>query len=252
MTSIGRGRLPALLGWGGAVAVTIAPVVIAAFSPYLASRSLPYIVGGFAGVACLSLLFLQPLLAAGYLAGSKGPAGRRWHRWLGAAIVLAVALHVGGLYLASPEDTMDALLLLSPTPFSVYGVTAMWGVVATAILVLLRSRFRLRPSNWRLIHNGVATMVVVATVIHALQIEGAMEPGSKWMLCMAVVAATGVALLDLRVVKPMLKRLDRAPSRNARASPGPASPKEKIPDTTATNLAPSSTAGTRRRSHAME
>jgi predicted ferric reductase len=190
----------------------IAPVVIAAFSPYLASRSVPYIVGGFAGIVGLSLLFLQPLLPADYLAGSKGPAGRRWHRWVGVGIVLAVALHVGGLYVTSPDDTTDAVLLVSPTPFSVYGVLAMWGVVATAILVLFRRRLGLRYSVWRLIHNGLAAIVVVATVIHSLQIEGAMEPGSKSLLCIAVVAATGVALLDLRVVRPILKRRDRVPS----------------------------------------
>ncbi|CAA9329990.1 MAG: hypothetical protein AVDCRST_MAG90-1438 [uncultured Microvirga sp.] len=223
MTSMDRRRVPAVLGWAGVAAVMIAPVVIAALSPYLESRSVPYIVGGFAGIVGLSLLFLQPLLPAGYLAGSKGPAGRRWHQWLGVAIVLAVALHVGGLYLASPADTIDALLLVSPTPFSVYGVVAMWGVVATAILVLFRRWLGLRIAAWRLIHNGLAAIVVVATVIHALQIEGAMEPGSKWMLCIAVLATTCVAFLDLRVVRPILKRRGRAPSRNAGALSRPAS-----------------------------
>ena len=117
---------------------------------------------------------------------------------------------------------IDALLLVSPTPLSVYGVTAMWGVVATAILVLFRRRLGLRHSVWRLIHNGLAAIVVVATVIHALQIEGAMEPGSKWMLCMAVVAATGVALLDLRVVRPFRAWRERSPKRDAkRALPKP-------------------------------
>ena len=75
----------------------IVPVVIAAFSPYLPSRSVPYIVGGFAGIVCLSLLFLQPLLPAGYSGRRRaGPAGRRWHRWIGVAIVVAVALQSGG------------------------------------------------------------------------------------------------------------------------------------------------------------
>jgi predicted ferric reductase len=202
MQSIGRRWVSSALTWGSVAAVMIVPVAVAAFNPYLASRNMPYIVGGFAGIVGLSFLFLQPLLPAGYLTGSVGPAGRRWHRWLGVAIIVAVLLHVGGLYLASPEDTVDALLLVSPTPFSIYGVTAMWGVVATAILVLFRRRLGLRHSVWRLIHNGLVAIVVAATVIHALQIEGAMEPVSKWMLCMAVVAATGVALLDLRVVRP--------------------------------------------------
>ena len=42
MTSIDRRQVPAVLGWGGVAAVMIAPVVIAAFSPYLESRSVPY------------------------------------------------------------------------------------------------------------------------------------------------------------------------------------------------------------------
>lgn len=216
MRPTGRSRLPALLGWGGAAAVMAAPVAIAAFSPYLASRDLAYIVGGFAGIVGLSLLFLQPLLPAGYLPGLQGPAGRRWHRWLGTAAVLAVALHVGGLYLASPQDTMDALLLVSPTPFSVYGVTAMWGLAATAVLVLLRRQLSLRYALWRLVHNVVGAIVVVATIVHALQIDGAMEPVSKWMLCLAVLVSTSVVLLDLRVLQPIRAwRGRRAPGRNA-------------------------------------
>ncbi len=211
MGSISRRRLPPILVWGSVAAVMFGPVVVAAFSPYLASRDMPYIVGGFAGIVGLSLLVLQPLLPAGYLARTEGPAGRRWHRWLGVALIMAVALHVGGLYLASPPDTLDALLLVSPTPFSVYGVMAMWGVAATGGLVLFRRRLGLRHSVWGLIHNGLAAIVVMATVIHALQIEGAMEPVSKWMLCMAAVAATGVVLLDLRVVLPSRVRRERGP-----------------------------------------
>ncbi len=43
------------------------------------------------------------------------------------------------------------------------------------------------------------------------------------MLCMAVVAATGVALLDLRVVRPIRAWLERGPKRGAKrvlAKPG--------------------------------
>jgi predicted ferric reductase len=222
MRQTSRPRLPAFLGWSGVTAIMVVPVVIAAFSPYLPSRSVPYIVGGFAGIVCLSLQFLQPLLPAGYLAGSEGLAGRRWHRWLGVAIVAAVALHVGGLYVTSPADTMDALLLVSPTPFSVYGVTAMWGIVATAVLVLLRRRVSLRFAIWRLVHNVIGAIVVVAVIVHALQIEGAMEPTSKWMLCIAVAVSTSVALFDLRVVKPLIRwraRSQRGTAVDALAEP---------------------------------
>ncbi|WP_210496630.1 ferric reductase-like transmembrane domain-containing protein [Microvirga antarctica] len=219
MGSIDRRWIWAVLAWSGAALVMIVPAAITAFSPYLAYRTLPYIVGGFAGVISLSLLFIQPLLPAGYLAGSEGSAGRRWHRWVGVALVVAVVLHVGGLYLTSPPDTIDALLLISPTPFSIYGVTAMWGVVATAALVVFRRRLGLRFSIWRLIHNGLAAIVVVATVIHALQIEGAMEPITKWMLCMATLAAMSVALLDLRVVRPIHAWRNRGSTRGAKREP---------------------------------
>src|SRR5918995_5950512 len=102
MGSIGQRRFSSALAWGSVAAVMIVPVAVAAFSPYLASRNMPYIVGGFAGIVGLSLFFLQPLLPAGYLAGSEGPAGRRWHRWLGVAIVVAVALPLGALHLRRP------------------------------------------------------------------------------------------------------------------------------------------------------
>jgi predicted ferric reductase len=206
MMSDGGRRVRALLAWTSVAAVMVVPVAAAAFSPYLPSRSMPYIVGGFAGIATLSALVLQPFLAAGYLPGSEGRTGRRWHQWLGAAIVVAVALHVAGLYLASPPDTIDALLLVSPTPFSAYGVTAMWGVVATALLVLFRTRLGLRYSVWRLVHNCLAAIVVAAIVIHALLIEGAMEPVTKWILCVAVIGATGVVLLEVRILRPFRTR----------------------------------------------
>lgn len=91
--------------------------------------------------------------------------------------------------------------------------------------MLFRRRLGLRHTVWRLIHNGLAGIVVVATVIHALQIEGAMELGSKWMLCMAVVAATGVVLLDLRVLRPIRARRERRPELRAKR----ALPKSRVP-----------------------
>ncbi len=205
-------RIPGLLIWAGLAMVMAVPVLLAATSPYLAYRNLPYIVGGFAGIFCLSLFVIQPLLAAAYLPGPGRASERRWHRRVGAAIVVAVLVHVGGLYVASPSDALDALLLVAPTPFSVYGVLAMWGVVATAVLVALRRRVGLRYATWYVVHNALALVVVVATVIHAVQIEGAMEIVSKWLLCLAALTATGATLLDLRVIRPLM-RFRRTPAK---------------------------------------
>ena len=204
--------------WAAILLVTAGPVVVAATSPLLAWRSVPYIVGGFAGILCLSLFVVQPLLAAGYLPGAGGLRGRALHRALGVAVVGLTAAHVAGLYLASPPDAIDALLLRSPTPFSVWGVTAMWGVAATAVLVALRRRIGWRCGVWRGVHNAIALVVVVATVLHAVQIEGAMGTVTKWALCLAALAATVVALGDLRVIRPLLGRRGVRAEATARAT----------------------------------
>jgi len=196
-------RPGAALIWAAVALVAVVPVAIAAASPLQAGRGAAYVTGGMAGVAALALLLLQPLLGAGYLPGVHPVQARRWHRRLGFVLVAAVVLHIGGLFLASPPDTIDALLLVSPTPFSVYGVIALWSVLLTAVLVAARKRFR--PASWRIAHNGLAAIVVVATVVHALMIEGAMGGRSKLILCLCVLAATAVAILHLRVVRPMLR-----------------------------------------------
>lgn len=199
-------RLQAFLAWALVLAVMAVPAVIAAFNPWLAYRNAAYIAGGFAGIIGMALFVLQPLLAAGYLPGMPAVKERRWHRWVGTAIIACVVLHVGGLYLTSPPDTLDALLLVAPTPFSVYGVTAMWGIVLTALLVAFRRRLGLGYAAWRLIHNTLALVVAVATVIHALLIEGAMEPLSKWILCIAVLASTTGTLTLYWLVRPLSRR----------------------------------------------
>jgi hypothetical protein len=201
-----RARGLTLLFWPGLGLAVLLPVAIAATSPYLAGRGLPYVISGFAGIFCLGFLLIQPVLAAGYLPGLDAVTARKWHRRVGSSIIAGVALHVGGLYLTSAPDTLDALLLVSPTPFSVYGVIAMWAVILTAGLVALRRKMGLRYAAWRLIHNGLAAIVVVATVVHALQIDGTMGTGSKWALCIAVLVMTTVSLLDLRVIRPLRLR----------------------------------------------
>lgn len=191
----------AALVWAALAASIAVPFAIAAASPLQAWRSAPYIAGSLAGVLALAALLVQPLLAAGYLPGLRGPRALRWHLRLGTALVVLVAVHIGGLYLASPADATDALLLVSPTPFSVYGVTAMWAVVLTALLVALRRRLPVRMTTWRIVHYALALVVVGATIVHALMIEGAMGSLSKVFLCALAGAATLVAVMDLRLLR---------------------------------------------------
>ncbi len=174
------------------------PVVLAAYSPYLAFRSAVYITGGFAGIFALAILLVQPLLARGFLPGLAGRRGRSVHRAIGIFLVLAVFAHVAGLWLTSPPDVIDALLFRSPTPFSVWGVVAMWAVFAAGTLAVFRHRLWLTPIVWRRVHKTLVLVVVVGSVVHALLIEGAMEPWSKALLCVVVALATVLAVSGFR------------------------------------------------------
>ncbi|MNT14020.1 Ferric reductase like transmembrane component [compost metagenome] len=151
----------------------------------------------------LCLALVQPLLAGGWLPGLYLLRGRRVHRAVGVVLVAAVVVHVAGLWMTSPPDIIDALLLRSPTPFSVWGVGAMWALFAAALLAALRRR--LSPRAWRVGHTSLVSIVVLGGAIHAMLIEGTMETTSKAVLCGLTIAATVAA-----VTTPWLRARRRA------------------------------------------
>ena len=185
--------------WAALAAAICVPIVFAAASPLLAYRGPVYILAGFAGMIALGLVLVQPLLIGGYLPGLPGYQGRRAHHWIGGALVAAIVIHVAGLWITSPPDMIDALTFSSPTPFSPFGVTAMWAIFAVALLAALRRRLGLRPRTWRFIHMPLAIVIVAGSVVHCLLIEGTMETISKAALCALVLAATVKAMIDLQV-----------------------------------------------------
>ena len=194
----------AVLVWVGLGTAISVPLAVAAQSPYLAWREPVYIVAGFAGVVAMALILCQPLLAGGVLPGLPARRGRAVHVWVGATLVAAVVIHVAGLWLTSPPDVIDALLFRSPTPFSAWGVIAMWAVFAAAALAVLRRRVSLR--SWRRGHSTLVFLAVVTGAVHALLIEGTMGNLSKAALCALAVAATLLVLARLRVWRLWLRR----------------------------------------------
>ena len=182
--------------WAAVAAAVGVPVAAAASSPLLAWRCVVYIVAGFSGIIALGLMLFQPLLIGGYLPGVSARLGRRVHHWIGGALVAAVVIHVGGLWITSPPDMIDALLFSSPTPFSPFGVIAMWAIFVVALLAALRRR--LRPRTWRVAHMLLAIVIVAGSVVHAILIEGTMETASKAALCALVLAAAVKVIADLR------------------------------------------------------
>jgi len=197
VSPIRSGRARKSIIWLALAIAVIVPIGAAAASPLLAWRDPVYIAAGFAGVFAMAVLLVQPLLAAGYLPGLDGARGRYAHRWIGGLLVAAVAVHVAGLWITSPPDVIDALLFRSPTPFSAWGVIAMWAVFATGLIAVLRRRLKLRPRTWRHAHMSLALVVVAGSIVHALLIDGTMETISKFALCAMVLAATVKAVAGL-------------------------------------------------------
>ncbi len=124
---------------------------------------------------------------------------RRLHRWVGLSLVTAILIHVGGLWITSPPDVIDALLFVSPTPFSAWGVTAMWAAFAAVLLGLFRQRLNVRFRIWRLGHTGLAAVTILGSVVHAMLIEGTMEIMTKTALCALVLLASARTLAKMRV-----------------------------------------------------
>jgi predicted ferric reductase len=205
-------RLKATLIWAALAAAIGVPIAFAGLSPQLAWRGAVYILAGFAWIIALGVTLVQPLLIGGYLPGLSGYGGRRAHRWIGGALVMAVMVHVAGLWITSPPDMIDALTFTSPTPFSPFGVVAMWAIFAVALLALLRRRLGLRPRTWRIAHMSLAVVIVVGGVVHAMLIEGTMETVSKAVLCVLVLGAAIKVMADLRVWRK------QATSRGERAA----------------------------------
>ena len=205
-------RVRATLVWAALAAAIGVPMVAAAMSPLLAWRGPVYILAGFAGIVALGLVLVQPLLIGGYLPGLSAFRARRAHRWIGGTLVVAMLIHVGGLWFTSPPDMIDALTFTSPTPFSPWGVVAMWAIFAVALLAGFRRRWGLGPRQWRIAHMLLAVVIVVGSVVHGMLIEGTMETVSKAALCALVVVAAATVMVDLRVWRKRAGWRDHKPA----------------------------------------
>lgn len=137
-------------------------------------------ISGFAGIAALCLFPLQPILAH-----EGGINGRVGHRWIGGVVIVLILVHVGGLWVTSPPDVIDALLFRSPTPFSVWGVVSMIAIFVLAVVAIRRRR--IAPMVWRRIHMAI----VGGAVLHTVMIIGTMGQVSKYALCAVVLLAAG-------------------------------------------------------------
>ncbi|WP_243694305.1 ferric reductase-like transmembrane domain-containing protein [Shimia isoporae] len=176
--------------WSLFAIVFVTPLALAGTSPLLAWRSGIYIAASFAGIIAFGLCLLQPLLATAILSVNSPQQARRLHRLTGTVVFSGVLFHISGLWITSPPDVIDALLLRSPTPFSIWGVLATWALLLIAFLAVARRKLRWPPQRWGRVHLLLATILVTGAILHVLLIEGTMEPLSKFLLCLLLLAAT--------------------------------------------------------------
>ena len=180
------------------VAVTV-PVALSLNSPLLAWRQPVYVVAGVAGVIGMTVMLIQPLLISGDLPGLTPRRSRNVHRVLGGGLIAAILVHVGGLWVTSPPDVVDALLFRSPAPFAAWGVVAMWAAFGAGAVAAMRHKLRLSPRQFRGLHSLLAAIVVVGTIVHAVLILGTMEQVSKVLLAICVVLAFARVAFKLKV-----------------------------------------------------
>ncbi|MCF2906522.1 ferric reductase-like transmembrane domain-containing protein [Octadecabacter sp. CECT 8868] len=185
--------------WIALISVSVWSLIDAASSPLLAYRDPIYIAAGIAGVVAMILLLAQPLLVGEALAGINGRPARRVHRICGGALIASVVLHIVALWLTSPPDVVDALTFSSPTPFSLWGVLAMWLLIATGFFAFLRLWWRIPPRLWRRVHGATGLLIVSFSVAHAVLIDGTMGTASKITLCAFTLLATVITLRKRRI-----------------------------------------------------
>lgn len=181
-----------------AAVLALAAMGVAASSPLSATRDTLWAAGSLLGVAALALLPLQALLpqrAGRSRAGEPRSLGvSRWHRLVGLGVLAATLLHVAALYVVSPDDIGDALVLQAPT-YSRLGMISAVLLIGTVLFALARRRTGLDAANWRLIHGGLAVAIVTTAAAHALMIRGALDGPVEIALCAAAGLAVGGAVI---------------------------------------------------------
>jgi hypothetical protein len=85
----------------------------------------------------------------------------------------------------------------------------LWAVFAAALLALLRRRRWPGPVTWRVCHILLAGVIVVASVVHAVLIDGTMGLVSKTALCALVLGAAAKVIADARLPADLRRMVSR-------------------------------------------
>lgn len=191
--------------WVALALIVAMPLAASLLSPLQAGRAVPWVWGTLAGVAALSLLVVQLLLPSGWSYRALYAQNLRWHRRLGLVVTGLVVTHIGGLYLYSPDDIGDALVLQAPT-YSRLGVLAAWCMVLSVGLALARRRLPLQRDDWQIMHSTLAVAITGLAVGHVVMLEGTLDGPVEWVLCAAAVGAVTTTVVYWHMLRPSRRR----------------------------------------------
>ena len=83
----------------------------------------------------------------------------------------------------------------------------------------LRGLLGIPPKLWRVGHTGLAVVIVIGSVVHAVLVEGSMGMVSKAAFCVLVLAALARVVTDLRVWTLLTRRSAATASPSGQGPP---------------------------------
>jgi predicted ferric reductase len=183
-----RGDPGPLVLAGATVLLAAVPVALALSDPYLRPQPVALVVSTAAGALAVSVLVLQPLLAA----RATGRRRLRAHQSLGAVTLGLVLLHVGALFAVEVEHTLFSMSPDGPTRARM-ALIALLALVAIAALGALRTRLPMARATWRILHAYLAVVALVPGVGHAVLTDGALDgAGTPLLIGFGALGVAGV------------------------------------------------------------
>jgi predicted ferric reductase len=160
---------------------------------------------GFAGLSMMGLQFFL----TGRFQGITSPYGidvvYHFHRVISLLAFIFLLLHPVILLISSP-DTLDLLNPVSGPGWITAGSIALFAFALMVVSSLYRLKLRLGYECWRIIHCYVAVAAVALSLGHMIGVNYYLQGDVKRGLWIAIASTWVMALLYIRLVKPLLMR----------------------------------------------
>jgi predicted ferric reductase len=185
--------------------VLMSPIALIGFAPPKgADRWVLFaIIIGFVSFTAMVLQMITPSRAPQFTQAFGMPAMLRLHRYMGTFVLLLVAFHVGVFEYHEPGQFLGWLYPYNGPLKAQMGWAAAFALMVLVFTSWFRALFMLNYEWWRFLHIGLGIIAIGGAFIHILQIAWYSAIGPvRWLTVMGVIVGA-VALLYLRVGRPM-------------------------------------------------